>query len=772
MGLNVSAQIFRPPLSSPEPDTTTTTVPANPNHRVSPPRPDKPDKDHVLANAVHKDIVGHVYHLRVAVHLETTDMLLTADEVDYDEETGDVDARGHVHFEHFARGEKIDCDRAEYNEQTEDGKFYNVTGAAPYQVVARKGLLTTQDPFYFKGKWAERLNGHYILYDGFITDCLIPHPWWILKGPRFDVIPEDHAIARHSWFYLRGVPLFYAPYFYKSLQKKPRKSGFLVPNVGNSSLHGKTVGLGYFWAINRSFDLTYRGLYYSQAGLAHHAELRGKLSPKTDFDLTVFGIKDTAKVNPDDSGVRITLLAKSDLGNGWEARGNVDYLSNFAFLQDFAQSFIEAVSSETNSVGFVTKHWSDFGVDFVAQRDVNFQSTLPGDIVEIRKLPEVDLIEREHEIDFNGLPFWFSFNASAGLLDRSQLLFETRQFVQRLDFAPHVTTAFRWHGLQIIPTFGIRETEYGESAESGGPGTAPAGPISGQNLLRSTRDLTVDIVLPGFERVFDKPPKWMGAKLKHLIEPRIEYKYVNGVDDFNQVIRFDENDLVTNTNQVEFSLTNRLLSKDKNGTVTDFLTWQLRYARYFDPTFGGAVQNPLPGQVAQRYVIDSSIDLTGFAFIDGPRNYSPIVSVLRIQPGTLPINFEWRTDYDPLRHGIVNSSVGIDGRIKKYFWSVHHADVHTDPVLTPSANQVGMQVGYGNPNARGWNYGFNLNYDFRTDQLLFWDLQVTKNTDCCGFSVQYRRIAVGTRDDTQIEAAFAISNIGTFGSLKKQDSIF
>jgi len=31
-------------------------------------------------------------------------MLLRADELDYNTETGDAEARGHVHFEHFTRG--------------------------------------------------------------------------------------------------------------------------------------------------------------------------------------------------------------------------------------------------------------------------------------------------------------------------------------------------------------------------------------------------------------------------------------------------------------------------------------------------------------------------------------------------------------------------------------------------------------------------------------------------------------------------------------------
>ena len=162
----------------------------------------------------------------------------------------------------------------------------------------------------------------------------------------------------------------------------------------------------------------------------------------------------------------------------------------------------------------------------------------------------------------------------------------------------------------------------------------------------------------------------------------------------------------------------------------------------------------------------TELDLTGFAFLDGPRAYSPISSVLRLQSR---VNFEWRTDYDPLRRGFTNTSLSVDGRLKsKYFWSLGDSLIHTDPILLPSANQLHTMLGYGNPNSRGWNYGFQIWYDFRQSQVLFWDAQVTKNTDCCGFSFQYRRFAIGERDDSQIQFAFAISNIGTFGSLKRQ----
>ena len=203
----------------------------------------------------------------------------------------------------------------------------------------------------------------------------------------------DHAVARGSWFYLRSMPLIYFPYFYKSLKKEPRKSGFLIPNMGRSSRRGYVLGAGYYWAINRSYDLTYRGRYFTSAGLAHHVDFRGDPNEKTNFDVLIDGLRDRRKSDQYASGIILKSNAKTDLGKGWLARGELSYISSLAFRQQFTESFTEAISSQTNSVGFVTKHWSDYGINFVAQRNVNFQSTAPHDNISIRKLPEAQFVQ-------------------------------------------------------------------------------------------------------------------------------------------------------------------------------------------------------------------------------------------------------------------------------------------------------------------------------------------------------------------------------------------
>jgi len=747
------------------------------NLRVKLPRPNAPPPGIWETSAHDEETNGPLRHLRGKAEIEGSDVKLTADEIDYNDDTHEAEARGNVVFHQYARDEEVHADRVEYNTETETGTFYNVRGWSRTHVDARPGLLISNNPLYFEGEWAERLEEKYILHNGFVTNCKLPNPWWTLRGPTFDIIPDDRAIAHRSIFWLKRMPLFYTPYFYKSLEKLPRKSGFLMPNIGNSSVRGKMVGLGYYWAINRSYDATYRVQDFTQRGLAHHIDFRGKPHEGADFDAIFYGVQDRGLLQDDgkrlkQGGFSLYATGKADLGDGFTARGTVNYLSSLTFRQAFTESFNEAIFSENYSVGFVTKHWSSFTFNTVFERLENFQSTQPHDSIVIRKLPEFEFASRDRRL-WDWLPIWVSFDSSIGLLGRTQLLFQTRRFSERADVAPRVMTAFDWKGFHLVPSFSIRETHYGETQQDL--------QVTGQNLNRGTREFAADLIAPSLERTFNRKT-WLGDKLKHVIEPRVSYHYVSGVQDFNAVIRFDEMDLVSNTNELEISLTNRLYAKRGN-EVSEVFSWQLWQQRYFDPTFGGAV---VPGQ---RNVVLSSVELTPYAFLNGPRNYSPIVSVFRGSPRP-GIGFEWRTDFDPLMNRFVNSGFTTDLRKGNYFISAGHnsvsclpllpsdatqcqsANPDTSRLLSPKANQFRGRVGFGDPNHRGWNTAFDAVYDYRQGIMQFATAQVTYNTDCCGFSVQYRRFNFGVRNENQFRVAFSVANIGSFGTLKKQERLF
>jgi LPS-assembly protein len=284
------------------------------------------------------------------------------------------------------------------------------------------------------------------------------------------------------------------------------------------------------------------------------------------------------------------------------------------------------------------------------------------------------------------------------------------------------------------------------------------------NLGRSAPEISVDIVMPSIERIFTRK-NFLGDKLKHVIEPRATYRYVTGVNAFNQTLRFDPVDLLSGTNEIQVGITNRLYAK-RGDTINEVLTWELFQKRYFDPTFGGSI---VPGQ---RNTLTSTLQLTPYSFLAGGRNYSPIVSILRLSPRP-GFGLTWLADYDPQLHRFVNSTLAGDVRFKRYFVSVGSDQLRPNPLIAPPANQFRTTFGYGDPNRRGWNAAFSTVYDYRKKQLNYGVGQVTYNTDCCGISFQLRRFDFGTRQgDNTYLVSFSIANIATVGNLKKQERLF
>jgi LPS-assembly protein len=717
----------------------------------------------------------------------TTTLIFRGDEIEYNDDTGDVKASGNVYFKDLVQNHQIWASRLEYNTEEKTGKFYDVRGETMPRIVVRAGVLPANAPFHFEGEWAERVGDRYFLYNGWVTNCKLPNPWWRLKGPKFEIVPGQSAVSHHSVFLLRRMPVFYTPFFYHSLAKNPRKSGFLMPNLVPRSKRGFMVGLGYYWAIARDYDMTYRLQDYTTQAFTHHVDFRAKPRKGTDLDFILYGVQDRGQpqsngtTGPTYSGVSLYAVGRSELGHGWTARGNLNYISSFRFRQQWSESYTEAISSETHSVGSIGRNWSNYSFNAVVARVENFQSSeiqvtdpltnaarFEANAVTIRKLPEAQFTERDTKL-FGRLPLWFSFDSAAGMLFRSAPVFDgstlvyrfqTNQLTDRVHFAPHLTTALHFGDFHIVPSIGIVETFYGEGqTQQGGINR-----VVGTNVVRSARDLSVDFVFPTLARIFEKKSVF-GDKLKHVIEPRATYRYVTGIGtDASRFIRFDEHDLLTNTNELQLSLTNRIYAK-RGETVDEIFTWELLQKRYFDPTFGGALQPNV------RDVFDATADTTAYAFLLGPRSTSPIVSKLRASPIN-GLGMQWQADFDARSRSMVDSNVSVDYRWKKYFVSAGHNEVHTinPTLLAPSANQFTGRVDYGDANRRGWNAGFLAVYDYRQGYMLFSTSQVTYNTDCCGLSVQYGRY--GFRNEPVFRIAFSIANIGSFGTLRKQDRIF
>jgi LPS-assembly protein len=352
----------------------------------------------------------------------------------------------------------------------------------------------------------------------------------------------------------------------------------------------------------------------------------------------------------------------------------------------------------------------------------------------------------------------------------------------------------------------LRETFYTQQLipSSGGVGVAESNVIN-----RRAVEGSVEIRPPALERVYDR--EFLGRKWKHVIEPRAIYRYVTGVDNFSRILRFDERDILSNTNEVEYAMVNRLYAKrasekpencDATGMasliighpaaespvpwerqlerggipcqaepqVREVVTWELGQKYFLDPTFGGAL---VPGQ---RNVFTTTADFTGIAFLTEARRLSPLISRLKFQ-ATSRSEAEWDIDYDFKQSRINASTAFVNYRFGSY--TIGGGDAYLRaPSDTPTTgqqmfNQFRVLFGYGQPNKRGFSGATNLGFDANLGFLQYAAVQAAYNWDCCGFSVEYRRFALGSvRNENQFRFNFALANIGSFGNLRRQEKLF
>ncbi len=698
------------------------------------------------------------------VELRYKHIVLTSNELRFDERSGEIEATGNVHFRTLDGEQDLRAERMAYNIRSELGTFYEARGRASSASQGGPRLLTTDNPFQFEARLVHKAGEHYTIHDGRVTNCDPAAPWWTLRSARAEIVPGRSAVVRKGVLRLRGFPLLYVPYFRKSLRRMPRQSGFLTPTVGNSSRFGRILGQSYYWAINRSFDATIGATVYTSRGVATNASLRGRPTRYSSFDAVFFDVRDRGRELDDGSrlkqgGNSFSMKGQTVFGKNWRGVADLHYLSSLEFRQAFTQTYEEAVFSQIRSIGFVSRNFSTFSFNTSLLRNEHFQSIARDDNVVIRKLPGIEFNSHERPVGSGRFPLWFAFDSSLDLISRTQRSYQTRRFVPRAMFFPRVSTRFSLKGFTVTPTLGARAIAYGQRRAREG--------LVGENLYRKTGEVAVDVAGPAVERVF-RGPKWLGDRIKHVIETRLRYRYTRGVEGFDRAIRFDARDLIHNTNEAEIAVTNRLYAKmSPRGPTREVASLEVWQRRYFEAAFGGAL---VPGS---RNVLQSTLDFSSFAFLAEARNYSPVATSLKLHPNPR-WSLHWRNDYDPLRGRLVNTmaDASVQASPKIYIMAGHRA-VRVPGTITPPSHQLLTGIRYGDYNRRGWNASLHNVFDHRQGVLLYSVSQLTYNTDCCGFSVELRRLSIGNaRSDNQVRISLAIANVGSFGTLRPAERIF
>jgi len=757
------------------------------------------NSDKVLTIRADSQEKGKEVH-RLHGHVEVTyrTMKLTADEITYDEASGEIVGRGHVLF--IDPRSHIAADEVHYNIRTDQGWFSN--GVAyfhsnarerpkplytenPYYIQTdRSKVLYSENPFYLRGERIERRDETtYIVKNGRFTTCDCEAKGWSFSASDAKVELDDKAIASGSVIRFLNVPLFYMPFMGTSIARKARHSGFLLPHIGTSSQKGTVVGAGFFWAISPSMDLLLGLENYSRRGPAPRAQFRLRPSDSTELRVDYFQVIDRT-TNPQTRAPGESLKASgdtTDLPYGFRGVADVDFVSSLAFRETYSPTFTEAVNSEAHQNAFVTKDFDAYSFNIYASRYQDFLSAQakPGNSIIIRQTPEFSFLGVDKQAGES--PFYFSFQTSAAGVGRTAPGLDLPSLRERLDVHPEVTLRLEeFLGFHITPSAGVEASQYGTSLEASHP------------LSRLLGDFSFDLRPPSLEKVL----AWSlgGRRLKHVIEPDIVYRLVKArnPEDLVNVVRYDDLDILCQTNEVEYSLTNTILARKEvpDGTADkpqarEVISWRVSEKYYFDPTFGGVLgtNNPI--------VWEPTLSLTGFHFFPG-RRLSPVVSDLKIAPFSF-YDTELKLDLSPNGQGILDAGItshvrhGVYGLAFTDFYinkntylmplstSTSSSSTTTASSTTPTTSYhfLNLLATFGDFNRKGLSGAFGVNYNLVQKIAAGAVGQVSYNFGCFGLNVEFQRFSLGTiRQENVYRVALSLANVGTFGNFKPRDRLY
>lgn len=468
---------------------------------------------------------------------------LKADRATYNQTSGNVTAKGDIRL----RDSEIilNAEQAEWSLSNDKGSLLDAEyrlresharGEASY--VQRKGQQTTN------------------LKNATYTTCTEGDDAWLLEASKVNLDHEEAVgSARDVVVRLGGWPVFYTPYISFPLNDE-RKSGFLLPSVGNTDQTGVDIATPYYWNIAPDQDATITPRYMSDRGLMMIGEYR-YLTERSEGEMGAgFLYSDDLKnkdsdinKNYQEDRKHFTLKNTTKLAAGWTSDIDYNYVSDKEYIEDFGKNLTLSSTSFLNRELKVNHYGNNW--DFIGRMQ-GYQTLVDVD-KPYQRLPQL-LLKGSIPDQVMGLTYG---------LTTEYVDFDHNDKVtgKRIDLEPSVSLPLGGSAGFVIPRVALRYTNYDLDDVTTATDETP------------TRTLPITSIDSGlfFERET--------GDYIHTLEPRAFYLYIpernqsdipifdSGVNTFNmgQLFahnRFSGSDRVGDANQLSLSLTSRFINQE------------------------------------------------------------------------------------------------------------------------------------------------------------------------------------------------------------------
>ncbi|MGH7963906.1 MAG: LPS assembly protein LptD, partial [Candidatus Binatia bacterium] len=475
------------------------------------------------------------------------DTTVTADTISVNRTTNELTARGEVVVKD-TRG-NIEAETLHLNIEDETGEMTNGTVRLP------------RNQYILAGETLSKGYGQtYHIKDGVFTTCLCEDfdaADWSIAGDEINVTVGGKGEVYDGIFRVRGVPVLYVPYGVVSVRTE-RQSGLLTPNYGFSSKRGFQWQQPFYWAINRSHDLTVTADVETSARLGALGEYRYALSQQTEgeFSASYFNeqIRGPATTDTPTNRWSVTGTHRQKLTDDLRLYSDLFFVSDDLFLREINVPFFPGAGESdlrarrfTDSYVGGVRTWNRALLRTEASY---YQDLRQDDDFAFQVLPRVQ---------FEGYQRFWRDLLEAGVAVEGVHFYRDQGYTgQRFDFAPSVALPFHFgpYAFGSLKVIG-RETIYHmTSDEQGQPPLPEPGRLSDQT--RETAQVQAQIGTR-LSRIFQLDWGRL-SQLQHVVEPEVSYLYTPFVDQEDLPL-YDALDRINQRNLLVYGVSNRLLGK-------------------------------------------------------------------------------------------------------------------------------------------------------------------------------------------------------------------
>jgi len=517
---------------------------------------------------------------------EKQPIIINADTIEYSKEKNVVTLEGNVKL--IKENSVLTCDKATVNTATneahaqghvilEDGQGVIKANSCDYNFKTKTGqafdATIAYHPYFGSGKIVRKVSENEIeIKNGYFTTCdKEQSPHYRIQSRLLRLFPNDKVTAKAMTMRVANTPIFYMPKFTQNLKDdrmhvevspgKNKDWGLFLLTAWRYDLlpdSGGRVHLDYrekkdfAWGIDNYYDTKKAGKGYVKTYYMNERTIGRK---------HLYSYPVNLKATSDTQRYRIQWRHKWDIDKNTYWLAEYHKLSDTKFIKDY---FFREYEKDKQPLSYLV--YNRILSNQSSTLSILTQKRTNRIFSETEKLPEIKLDNATTQILES--PFYVSsnvsyvsFNEKIATTPENAGRWDEDDASQREDLYKRFSLPFKLAFLELNPFAGSRETYFRR--------------ISGRDVgvFREVWDSGISLTTR-FYRIFDVDTDIVGmeiSKLRHIVSPNINYSYIHPPTvSSTKLLQFDGIDAIGESNQIAFSLENKLQTKRRNKTV-DFL---------------------------------------------------------------------------------------------------------------------------------------------------------------------------------------------------------